>query len=374
MTIKGSFFHLYSQVKGFKTHRKLVVIESDDWGSTRMPRKEVLPFLAKSGINLENNPHSRFDTLEDENDLAALFELLHKPIFNNNKPKITCNFIMANPDFNKIEEDEFNTYHYKVFTESYFERDGNNKVWELMQEGIDKSFFVPQFHGREHIQFHAWLSQLKQGNKLLHAAFKYNCYAIDLPNLSGNKSNLMAAFDYENASDLNQIEESIADGLSLFEQVFKFKSRTAIAPRYVWDNAIEMAFKQQGIDFIQSAVNQKVPFNKSYLNRYHYTGELNQHGQYYMVRNAYFEPAYNQQVDWIAQVLRKAKLAFLFRTPLIISMHRINFCGGLVEENRNKNLKLLEQLLKKLIEKYPEVEFISSDELGHLIELENVRN
>jgi hypothetical protein len=62
-------------------------------------------------------------------------------------------------------------------------------------------------------------------------------------------------------------------------------------------------------------------------------------------------------------VLKKAKMAFWFNKPLIISMHRINFVGGLSETNRTQNLKQLEELLTQLIIKYPKIQFINSDQL-----------
>ena len=54
-----------------------------------------------------------------------------------------------------------------------------------------------------------------------------------------------------------------------------------------------------------------------------------------------------------------------------MSAHRINFIGILDEKNRKNNLKLFESLLKRIIKLWPDVEFMSSDQLGDLIAEEN---
>jgi hypothetical protein len=53
--------------------------------------------------------------------------------------------------------------------------------------------------------------------------------------------------------------------------------------------------------------------------------------------------------------------------PAVISTHRINYMGGINPENRTQGLDQLELLLKKLIKKFPDVQFISTDELDNFI-------
>lgn len=47
----------------------------------------------------------------------------------------------------------------------------------------------------------------------------------------------------------------------------------------------------------------------------------------------------------------------------VISSHRINYVGGIDINNRIKNLELLDEFLSTLLMKYPDVEFMSSDQL-----------
>ena len=60
-----------------------------------------------------------------------------------------------------------------------------------------------------------------------------------------------------------------------------------------------------------------------------------------------------QQVD---NTFKKRKLA-------VFSTHRINYVGGIDEQNRKNTLQLLDDFLTKLLHKYPDVVFLSSDKL-----------
>jgi hypothetical protein len=56
-------------------------------------------------------------------------------------------------------------------------------------------------------------------------------------------------------------------------------------------------------------------------------------------------------------------IAFKWGKPAIVGAHRINFAGRLGLEQRDNNLKLLEQLLTKILEKWPDVKFTDSSSL-----------
>ena len=50
-------------VRGWSTSRKLLVIESDDWGSIRMPDQSTYQKLLKSGLRVDQCPYMRNDSL-----------------------------------------------------------------------------------------------------------------------------------------------------------------------------------------------------------------------------------------------------------------------------------------------------------------------
>ena len=75
--------------------------------------------------------------------------------------------------------------------------------------------------------------------------------------------------------------------------------------------------------------------------------------------------------DW-QTALAEIKMAFSNNKPAIISTHRLNFIGSLVEKNRNNGLKLLQELLLKVILKWPDIVFMSSDELLDTMNKESI--
>ncbi len=48
---------------GWRTSRKIVVIESDDWGSIRMPSHDVYTKCLKEGYPVDKNAYERYDSL-----------------------------------------------------------------------------------------------------------------------------------------------------------------------------------------------------------------------------------------------------------------------------------------------------------------------
>ena len=74
-----------------------------------------------------------------------------------------------------------------------------------------------------------------------------------------------------------------------------------------------------------------------------------------------------KNTDVVGECLQRINLAFRWGKPVIIGSHRVNFIGSLDESNRTRNLKLLKQLLTEIVKRWPDVEFMSSDELGELI-------
>ena len=76
MSLKQQLTHHLLNVPGWHTRRKILVIESDDWGSVRMPSKEVYDEFMRRGIPVDKDPYCRFDNLATTEDLEALFDVL----------------------------------------------------------------------------------------------------------------------------------------------------------------------------------------------------------------------------------------------------------------------------------------------------------
>lgn len=353
-------------IPGRRMKRKLVVFESDDWGSIRIPNKEVYKQLIKDKLLDEKDPFSRYDSLENANDLECLFSVLEKyKDSKGNAPIITANMVMANPDFLKIGDSNFESYHYEDFTKTYLRYSSTDATFDLLKQGINKKLFLPQFHAREHLNVPIWMNLLRANNKEFRSAFELEFFAIPFKTSQNRRGNLMATYDYHTAEDLNFIKESIKEGMQLFQTTFNVPSKTTIAPCYVWNTEIEKTFHElgtsvfQGSRFQNSPQLSKVGFKKTF----HYNGQRNK-DSLYLSRNGLFEPSTNRTIDWVDKCLESVETAFKWSKPAVIGAHRINFMGSLDPNNRDVNLKLLNELLSKILQKWPEVEFVSSADLA----------
>lgn len=360
-----------SLLPGFRTNRKLVIIESDDWGTIRMPSKKIFNELSKKGFRPEYDPYLKYDSLATESDLIALFSSLNKfKDFKGKNPVLTANCIQANPDFDKIKSNHFNEYKYESFRTTLSRYKGCEGSFDLWKEGINEKIFVPQFHGREHVNVHHWMMDLKNSESNLRKAFDHEMISISsLP--SKMRFGYMEALDYFDISEIKNQLESISKGYEMFKEVFGIPSSTFIANCYIWHPEVEKTLVQLGVKTIQSNPYQLIPKNGRkhfHQKRFRFTGQLNKLGMRYSVRNAYFEPSIlTNKANVVDKCLDQISLAFLTKKPAIICSHRLNFIGAIEERNRSENLQLFENLIKKILIKWPDVEFISSSELSTII-------
>lgn len=184
------------------------------------------------------------------------------------------------------------------------------------------------------------------------------------------------SLDYFNEEEKKAKKRIVEEGLYLFEKIFGFSSLSFIANNYVWGTYLERTLKKNGVLGIKGVLAQKEPMVKnedhSYRFRKHYTGQKNKLGQVYLVRNVFFEPSYNLQTDYLGESLRQINSAFKWRKPAIICSHRINYIGFIDKLNRDRNLKLLRQFFKEIKKKWPDVEFMNSEQLIKMILNQNI--
>lgn len=356
---------------GWKTQRKIVVIESDDWGSIRTPSRKALENLRHKGFNVEKCHYMMNDSLASTEDLNLLFNVFLKfNDLNSSHPVLTANTIVANPDFAAIKGSDFDTYHYEDIASTFNRIDNQNYLFKVWKKGIDQEIFHPQFHGREHIQVARWMDHLKNGDRETLEAFDEQVYGVSTSVINNQRKSFLAAYDFESKEELELICNIISDGLDVFEKIFGFKSVTSIAPNYTWNKDMERVLFKKGVRYLQGGTVQRSPMLNSDKKQYYrrYTGQKNDLNQIYLVRNCQFEPASNPGKDWIDSCLNEIKISFRWNKPAIIESHRVNYIGTINPENRDRNLLLLEELLERILKMWPDVEFMSSDKLGLIIE------
>ena len=358
-----------SNLPGWRTNRKIIVIESDDWGSIRMPSRNAFQKLINLGLICGDRRvmrYSKNDTLASKNDLSLLYEVLASFKGKDEKhPVFTAVTIVANPNFEAIRASNFEKYEYESFDHT-LERYNQKSALSLWYDGIHQRLFVPQFHAREHLNVSIWMRALQANDVHTHLAFDEGMWAFN--NSHPLSISYQAAFDLEKKEDLDIQADAIKQGLQVFEKLFDYRASFFVPPNGPFNNSLEKIAHQHGIQFMStSKIQNEVLGAGKTRKRFHYLGQRNKQGQIYLTRNCFFEPT-DRSKDWVDSCLNDIHLAFRWHKPAVISSHRVNYIGGLNEKNRDIGLTQLTKLLNNIIKHWPNVEFMTSTELGALID------
>jgi len=358
---------LVRNLPGWTTNRKIVVFESDDWGSIRIGGEEALAQLISKGVNTVDDPFLRYDGLESNSDLKLLFEVLrsHKD-HNGNNPVFTSLCVVANPAFERIEANGFCSYEYESFVETCKRYPEHDKVLNYWLEGIESRLFIPQFHGREHLNITSWMDALRRKDKNCLLAFSNKSIGI----ADTQKNDHLAAFRIKSWEEIDILNQIIGSGVDLFQKICGYKPRYFVPPNNPGPSELETILYDHGLDFINSGrYFQDLSFENKLKLRLNWPGKHNQYGQVYLTRNCFFEPVISESKNkvWLNDCLTEIKSAFRLKKPAVISTHRVNYTGLLNKSNRQKGLSELDTLLKRILSEWPEAEFLTSVELGELM-------
>ena len=358
-----------TNIPGWRTNRKIVVFESDDWGSIRMPSKACYEGLLKSGIRVDLSKYDSLDCLEKRTDLENLLEVLTGiQTQSGSHPVFTLNTVMGNPDFEKIKQTNFQQFFFEHFFNSYKKYYGEylEKLWK---NGLENQLILPQFHAREHLNSRLWLKDLQLNHKETRLAFDHGFFGLKTRTSSPFQNHYLSAYFVESPGEFEELKKTVNEGLHIFTNSFGMHSASFTACNYTWPVELEGFLAEKGIRIIQGQRGQIVP----QLNgdgkkiKRHYTGQKNKHQQVYTVRNVLFEPYLSPEKDWADLAMADISRAFFWKKPAIISTHRINYVSNMSTKNKDTGLRNLEKLLITLIKRHPEVEFMTSVQLGNLI-------
>jgi hypothetical protein len=364
MTPNGLKRYLYN-LRGKPIKEKLIVFESDDWGMVRTRSIEAYRQLSKT-YPLDHCDYSWRDALERKEDLQGLLEVLSENTNSvGSRPVFTLNTVMFNPDFEAIRRNGYVNYVREPFDHTYDQYDGSRSdTLALLRQGMEAGYFKPQFHATEHVHIGNWMNALRTGDKTTHVAFGY-----DMPHLFPEipapcSAGFLDAWGYQ--GDHLGIESRsaiISIGLSAFERFFGFKSKTTIAPCYIWSPDTEDEMFRGGVLGFQGGTVQKIPEAAGLRHIRHYMGQQGKKGQRYFVRNCSFELERVEANDYVDRCMKDIEVAFMLRKPALISTHRVNYIGRINEANRDTGLSLLNRLLKAINRRWPKVRYLSTPEL-----------
>lgn len=373
MQLSSLIRNISMNLAGWHTNRKFVVIESDDWGSVRMPSKNVYNKLLSEGLRVDKDVYCKYDSLATPEDLGSLFDVLSSvKDMHGNPAVLTANSVVANPDFEAIKTASFERYFYEPFTATLKRSASTENSFELWKQGMSAGVFRPQFHGREHLYVKKWMNDLRSGYKAVLKGFEYGTFGLSSEVDSSINVDYMGAFNSAIPEDVADFNLILEDGLKMFKDLHGYESRSFIATKYTWPESIEPTLKQSGVLFLQGLVNQYVPVDDDtnfIWKKDNYTGRKSENGLTYIARNAFFEPSIYAKSNTVESCMRRIDIAFKMRKPAVISAHRLNFIGAIDVKNRARNLEMFSLLLNKIVKRYPNVEFVSTDQLGEVISL-----
>jgi hypothetical protein len=370
--IKDSLINNLKNSIGWKTKRKIVVFSVDDYGNVRLNSEEARAKLAEAGLKV----YSRFDlldTLETKQDLEQLYSVLDSVKDKNGRSAVFTTFSLpCNIDFEKMEAEGFQKFHFENLPDTYSklakeQPDAYLGAWELWQDGIAKGFLKPQFHGREHLNLFVFTDKLQKKDPELLAALRNKSYTSisdeDYPTMSST-----AAFDFWDISELETLKPILSEGLALFEKVYGYKSNYFTPPVYQIHHSLFSTLQENGVQYIDlGLVRKEHQGQNNYTTSLNYIGKQTKEGLTIMVRNVVFEPTEDRGLDWVNFTMKQIARSFRWNKPAIISSHRVNFCGHTDPKNREKGLTALKNLLDEIVKKWPDVEFMSADELAETL-------
>lgn len=355
-------------IPGWHTVERLVVLAVDDYGNVRLDSKAAHDRMMASGVGL-NGRFDHFDALETRQDLEMLLETLSGVTDSRGRHAVFTPYALsANPDFEAMLEGA-QGYVYESLPRT-FERLAADQpaayegAWPLWQEGVRAGLLKPQFHGREHLNVELLERKLDAGDRYL----KTNLENRSMAGLGEDHSmpgvGFTHGFGVWERSAVQRHREIICDGLKLFKQVFGFHSTTFTPPSQQLHPDLYEYLEASGVNGIHKPILCKRRIHKLDSRiEFNWLGARRWQKHVSIVRNVVFEPTNDAAFDSTSLALKQVATAFRWRKPAIISSHRVNFCGHINEANRKLGIEALRDLLRVIVGRWPDVQFITADEL-----------
>lgn len=365
--IKEGFANHTKNILGTKLKRKIVVFAIDDYGNLRLASEEARENMKKAGLKIRNR-YDELDTLENKADLTALYETLSSVKDSTGRPAVFTAFALpCNLDFEKIAASDYTEFHYELLPQTFAKMPGYEGTMDMWKEGIKNRLLVPQSHGREHLNLKVFKEKLAARDEEVITALKNHSYTCI--SKSGYSSiSYTAEFDFWDVKENEGFEEIIRTGLDAFEQVFGFRSVHFNPPGGREHPSIHKFLKANGIKYLDVPSSKKEhQGHGKFKTIYNYMGKKNAIGQTMLIRNGVFEPNVKKRTDWVGYSMAQIDAAFKWGKPAILSSHRVNYAGLIDEKNRTESLATTKKLLQQIMKRWPDVEFMTSNEVGDLI-------
>lgn len=369
---KQSVLNNLKNLIGWRTPRKLVVFSVDDYGNVRLDSKRARLNLDQAGLKVRAR-FDAYDTLETKEDLLALYDTLSSVKDQHGRAAVFTPFALpCNIDFEEIASQGYERYRYETLPVTYeklsdLQPKAYTGAWPLWQEGVSAGLLRPQFHGREHLNLKVFTEKLRNKDPELMTVLANRSYtsisSTGYPSIS-----YTAAYSFWSPEELEPMREVLQTGLKAFEAVYGYAATAFTPPAQQFHKSLEPTLWGHGVSAIDKPLStRRHQGNGNYQREINFTSRQKSTNTATLVRNVVFEPTDERGVDWVAFTMQQIEAAFRWHRPAIISSHRVNFCGHIDPKNRQQGLAALGSLLQRIVQRWPDVEFISVGELVPLI-------
>ncbi|MBT9591233.1 MAG: hypothetical protein IV089_10050 [Thiobacillus sp.] len=310
----------------------VLIIESDDWGAGPLVQADAL---------------------------SRLSALLQRVRDRSGRPAVmTLGVVLEVPDGARVAATGGSAYHALPLADARFDA-----IRAAMQAGIDAGVFAPQLHG----QCHYWPPAVMEAAKS-DASVRDWLTASDPAATEDLPSPLQTR--WADASSLPSralapevIQQAVVAEAASYQAVFGSAPQVAVATTFVWNEAVETAWAQAGVETIitpgrratcRTAAGQPACEDATML-----TGECSLAGQTYLVRDVYFEPALGHTPQHLVERLQTRTRQ---GRASLIETHRFNFLRA-----QDASLATLEAGLHAALTACPDLHFMTPLELAHVM-------
>ena len=311
----------------------VLIIESDDWGAGMAGQAGVLRDIAEILLGFSDRDARR--------------------------PVMTLGMILATADGEK-------TLSSGSYQRQMISSHTHGSLLEAVKKGVEDGVFAVQLHGMEHFWPAALLAASKQDAAvktwLTHSP---EFQTEDLP--SPLQSRWVDASELPaRRLSMTVVKQAVEEEVAAFEAVFGAAPVVVVPPTFVWNKDVENAWARAGVRVIvtpgcryETRDQEGLPVK---MGGTIYNGQSGDNGIVYLVRDVYFEPSFGHTA-------RQALAALSVKTgagrPALFETHRFNFLG--TEEEKIFALDELEGLLRISLAEYPDLAFLSSEDLATIL-------
>ncbi len=312
----------------------VLIIESDDWGAGPLAQADAL------------------------NRLSALLQRVRD---GSGRPAVmTLGVILEVPDGPRVAASGTSEYHALSLADSCFDN-----VRAAMHAGIDAGVFAPQLHGQCHYWPPAVLAAAQTNPKVRDWLTQPEPALTEaLPSHLQSRWVDAASLPSRELS-AESIQEAAAAEAAAYQAVMGSPPRVAVATTFVWNETVEAAWAQAGVEVIitpgRRATCRDATGQPGCVDHIMLSGECSLSGQTYLVRDVYFEPELGHAPPRLLEGLQtRARQG----RACLAETHRFNFLQSV-----DNSFAILEDGLNQALAACPDVRFLASIELAQALQI-----